>query len=214
MFIHARLLIIFGVLLASTFACFSNEASNDVPPAPPPDPMAQTRSALGQACQVDNDCPLFLRCFDSTCQDPPALNGTGDPTSSPAVSLVTANGEAQFFVEVVSTRSTRARGLMHRPRMSDGWGMLFIYPTSRHQSFWMKNTLIPLDMVFISADMKVVGVVKNATPQTEDAREIKDAISQYVLEINAGLADRYGIKAGDKVHFGRIPESLIQASQP
>jgi len=193
----------------------SKDNGEPTKPAPRPDPIAETRASIGKACQIDGDCPLFLRCFDATCQDPPALDGTGDPATSAAVSLVTGSGEAQFFVEVVSTTSTRARGLMHRPRMSDQWGMLFVYPSPRHMSFWMQNTLIPLDMVFISADMKVDGVVKNATPLTEDPRELDKSVkSQFVLELNAGLADRYGIKAGDKVHFGRVPEALIRASDP
>ena len=203
--------------LALLGGCSNGKDGGSEPPkpAPRPDPIAQTRASIGKACQIDGDCPLLLRCFDATCQDPPALDGTGDPATSAAVSLVTGSGEAQFFVEVVSTTATRARGLMHRPRMSDQWGMLFVYPSPRHMSFWMRNTLIPLDMVFINADMVVDGVVKNATPLTEDPRELDRSIkSQFVLELNAGLADRYGIKAGDKVHFGRIPDELIQNADP
>lgn len=172
------------------------------------DNEAIVRSATGKACTIDTDCPLYLRCVASACAVPPAVDGSGDPASSPAVSIVSSEGEAQFLVELAIEPHERQRGLMHRPRMSDAWGMVFIYSRDQPQSFWMKNTLIPLDMVFINDARKVVGVVHNATPLTLDAREV-EGNSRFILEVNAGLAKRFGIKAGDPVHFGRFPDGAL-----
>jgi hypothetical protein len=78
--------------------------------------------------------------------------------------------------------------------------MLFISEIAAPQVFWMKNTLIPLDMIFIGADWRIAGIVENAEPQTLTAREVA-APSQYVLEIGGGLSARYGIRAGQLVDF-------------
>jgi uncharacterized membrane protein (UPF0127 family) len=84
--------------------------------------------------------------------------------------------------------------------------MLFIFPSSRHLSFWMRNTLLPLDMFFIDSNWNVVGVVENAEPLTESPREV-DGFSQYVLEVNAGFAKRHGLGAGAKMRFVAPGES-------
>ena len=78
--------------------------------------------------------------------------------------------------------------------------MIFIFPVESEQSFWMKNTPIPLDMIFINRDRKIVGIVEQATPFSLDPRSV-GAPSQYVLEIGGGLAKRNGIEAGDGVRF-------------
>jgi uncharacterized membrane protein (UPF0127 family) len=82
--------------------------------------------------------------------------------------------------------------------------MIFLFPDESRQTFWMKNTPIPLDMIFIGRDMKVVGIVAQTMPFSLDARSV-EAPSQYVLEINGGLAERHGIQAGDRVRFDSIP---------
>ncbi|MFT3922511.1 MAG: DUF192 domain-containing protein [Myxococcales bacterium] len=103
-------------------------------------------------------------------------------------------------VEVAATDQQRQMGLMFREQMGELEGMLFIFPTERHNSFWMRNTLLPLDMFFIDSDWTVVGVVENAEPLTESPREVA-GMSQYVLEVNAGFAKRQGFGAGDKLRF-------------
>jgi hypothetical protein len=83
--------------------------------------------------------------------------------------------------------------------------MVFVFAQPGIQRFWMKNTLIPLDMIFISADRHIVGVVENAAPETENERRVAGP-SQYVLEIGGGLATRLGIHAGEPVDFqGVLP---------
>lgn len=78
--------------------------------------------------------------------------------------------------------------------------MLFVFPREEQQSFWMKNTLIPLDMVFIRADRTILGVVVEAEPQTLSPRSVPGR-SQYVLELRGGTAPRRGIEAGQTVRF-------------
>jgi uncharacterized membrane protein (UPF0127 family) len=79
-------------------------------------------------------------------------------------------------------------------------GMLFVFDRDSVHTFWMKNTLIPLDMLFISSDQTIVGIVENATPQTETPRAV-GLPSRYVLEINGGLSSRYGFRAGQAVQL-------------
>ena len=97
-------------------------------------------------------------------------------------------------VEVASTDAQRQTGMMFRESMAEDEGMLFVFPTERHNSFWMHNTLIPLDMFFIDADWNVVGIVEQATPQTDDPRNVP-RMSQYVLEVKGGFARRHGLSA-------------------
>ena len=78
--------------------------------------------------------------------------------------------------------------------------MIFLFPSEEQQSFWMKNTPIPLDMIFINSGRKIVGIVEQTTPFSLDSRSVP-APSQFVLEINGGLAKRHGIGPGDMVRF-------------
>jgi len=103
-------------------------------------------------------------------------------------------------VEVASTPQQQQMGLMFRETMADDAGMLFVFPFSRQQSFWMRNTLLPLDMFFIDSNWKVLGVVENAEPLTETPRQVEGE-SQYVLEVNAGFAKAHGFGAGTKVRY-------------
>jgi uncharacterized membrane protein (UPF0127 family) len=111
-----------------------------------------------------------------------------------------------FQVEVANDDDTRQRGLMFRERMNADAGMLFLFDESEHMSFWMHNTYLPLDMVFITAEMRVLGVVENAEPRTDDPREV-EGDSKYVLELNAGTARQYGIGPGVRVRFVGVPQS-------
>ena len=86
--------------------------------------------------------------------------------------------------------------------------MIFLFPAPSIQSFWMKNTPLPLDMIFIGSDRKIVGIVEQTVPFSLDSRSVP-AASQFVLEINGGLSKRLGIRAGDAVRFeGIAPGSL------
>lgn len=100
-----------------------------------------------------------------------------------------------FSVEVADDVPERARGLMHRPHMEPDHGMLFVYDSPRAVSFWMKNTEIPLDMLFAGADGRVRTIRHRATPLDETPIPGGEQI-QYVLEINGGRALELGIPEG------------------
>jgi uncharacterized protein len=106
-----------------------------------------------------------------------------------------AGAVARFSVEVADDADERAQGLMFRDRMPAGAGMLFVYPTPGPVAFWMKNTLIPLDMVFADASGTVVHVHANAEPGNETPIPGGNSV-QFVLEINGGLAGALGIAPG------------------
>jgi uncharacterized membrane protein (UPF0127 family) len=107
-------------------------------------------------------------------------------------------------VEVQRTDAQRQRGLMYRRQMGEMAGMLFVFREPSHQVFWMRNTFLALDMIFITPDHRVLGVVRNAAPMTDDPREVPGD-SQYVLEVNAGFAERHGIGPGTRVEFVNVP---------
>jgi uncharacterized membrane protein (UPF0127 family) len=114
---------------------------------------------------------------------------------------------SEFRVEVVATPEDRARGLMFRKSINDDQGMLFLFPREQPLAFWMKNTFIPLDMVFVSGDWRVVGVLKNVPPLNEDRRSVETP-SQYVLEFGAGVAEKHNIMPGAKVVVrGSLPSA-------
>lgn len=116
-------------------------------------------------------------------------------------------GSAGFSVEIADSRAERNRGLMFRRSMAASAGMLFIYPNPRRASFWMKNTLIPLDMIFADQHGVVQTVHANAIPR--DLTNIFGGNNiQYVLEINGGLAAQIGIVPGSELqHPGISQES-------
>ena len=104
-------------------------------------------------------------------------------------------GQAAFTVEIADTPQARALGLMHRQQMARRAGMLFIYEAPQTASFWMKNTLIPLDMLFADKTGRITRVHHRAIPG--DLSMIDGGTQVYaVLEINGGLANNYGITAG------------------
>lgn len=107
-------------------------------------------------------------------------------------------GQAAFAVEVADTDALRAKGLMNRPSMPMGAGMLFVYPQPTEARFWMRNTLIPLDMIFADPAGRVQKVHAMAQPLDETVINGGTGIS-FVLEINGGLAGRLGITAGTEM---------------
>jgi len=108
----------------------------------------------------------------------------------------------KFDAEIAETDETRHLGLMFRESMQEDQAMLFIFPTEEYQSFYMKNTIIPLDIIFINAKKQVVKIHRNTTPYSEKSLpSLKPAM--YVVEINAGAADKFKIKEGDYIEWRR-----------
>ena len=111
---------------------------------------------------------------------------------------------ARFTVEIADTPETWARGLMERASLAPDAGMLFVFPDVVPRAFWMMHTWIPLDMLFIGADRRIINIQANALPclPPRTCRTYPStAPAQYVLEIAGGRASALGIQAGDYVHF-------------
>lgn len=115
-------------------------------------------------------------------------------------------GTARFTVTVADTGAERSRGLMFVEKMPQATGMLFVYPEPGPVAFWMKNTLIPLDMIFADASGVVQRVHSNAIPGDLTGIPGGDDI-QYVLEINGGLSRRLGITAGSEMQHPSVTQT-------
>jgi uncharacterized protein len=114
------------------------------------------------------------------------------------IEIVTSTGVHPFAVELATTEEQRARGLMYRKELPEGHGMLFDFHQEQSVSFWMHNTYISLDMVFIRSDGRVLRVAENATPMS-DALIPSGGPVRAVLEVIAGTARKFHIAAGDRV---------------
>lgn len=107
-------------------------------------------------------------------------------------------GQARFSVEVADTPAERAQGLMNRASLPKSAGMLFVYDTPGSPAFWMRNTLIPLDMLFVDAKGRVTRIHENAVPHDETPIPGGDGVL-VVLEINGGLSRQLGITEGSEM---------------
>lgn len=120
--------------------------------------------------------------------------------------LVTAKGSQDIVVEVAATPKEREVGLMNRNSMPDDHGMLFDFKETRVVTMWMKNTYIPLDMVFMDEAGKVTHIAVNAQPLSLSIISSREP-ARYVLELNGGAAARYGLKPGDTLRHPVIPSA-------
>jgi len=125
-------------------------------------------------------------------------------SSGPVATVQTARGPVRVTLEVVADDASRSRGLMYRDRLADGHGMLFVFDDEVDRSFWMKNTLIPLDMIFIGADRTIVGVRANTTPLSLAPVSVGRP-SKWVLEVAGGYAARAGITPGSRIDLDGVP---------
>lgn len=114
----------------------------------------------------------------------------------------------RFSTEVADTIESRATGLMNRSELGRFSGMLFVYPDARAVSFWMRNTLIPLDMIFVDSQGVVQSIHVNATPLSDETI-FGGAEIQYVFEINGGMAQSLGITVGSEVRHPSISGSEV-----
>ena len=135
---------------------------------------------------------LLLTLFISGCQN--------------KTNYVKLNGQ-RFDVELAESDDSRAMGLMYREKMSDDAGMLFIFSDEFRRAFWMKNTLIPLDILYFDSDKKLVSQSLNTPPcrntTTRCPNYPSEKPAKYVLEINAGLSQKFGFKKGDLLEIHR-----------
>ena len=103
-------------------------------------------------------------------------------------------------IEIADDDYSTQTGLMYRKSMKNSQAMLFVFPDSKYRSFYMKNTEIPLDIIYISENKKIVSIQKNAKPMDETSLP-SEAPAKYVLEVNAGLSDAWNLEKGDRIDF-------------
>ena len=135
----------------------------------------------------------------------PADAPRADPGPTEPLEIVTARGPVKLQVEIADTPGEREQGLMWRGSMPADRGMLFDFGRGEaEQAFWMRNTYIPLDILYIRADGRIHSIVQNARPLDETPLPSGGRVNA-VLEINGGLAERLGISPGDQVRHRIFP---------
>lgn len=134
-----------------------------------------------------------------------AIVGARAEASLERLAIVTSTGTYEFRVEVADKPSERAKGLMYRKSMPEDQGMLFDFHVEGPVMMWMKNTYLPLDMIFVSRQGVVTKVAANTVPMSEEVISSAGPACA-VIELNAGTAEKIGLKAGDQIRhpaFGR-----------
>jgi uncharacterized protein len=139
--------------------------------------------------------------------EPRAVSGPSERVASaevkaePRVVLLPAGADpVTVRVEVARREEERRRGLMFRTHLDEDAGMLFLFERPQQLTFWMRNTDIPLDIIFIEPSMRILGIVENTEPRTDASRSVPGE-SQYVLEVNAGFSRRHGLTSGTSLRF-------------
>jgi len=130
------------------------------------------------------------------CPPDPVFGGVKLPTGD--VTFQKGSDGSTIEVELATNPRQRERGLMYRRTMPENVGMLFAFEEPQVHTFWMHNTCLPLDMMFITRDGFIAGIVENVPTLNDDPRSVPCSVS-YVLEVNAGFARRHGVKPGQYV---------------
>ncbi len=126
------------------------------------------------------------------------LHCGGSSPSIPTAVITTDNGTITVSLEIADSESERSKGLMNRDSLAENAGMLFIWPEDTLSSFWMKDTAISLDIIFIDSGAQVVFIAENTTPLSEDLITPTSSF-RYVLEVNAGFAESTGLEVGETI---------------
>jgi len=109
----------------------------------------------------------------------------------------------EIQIEIADNDFEQQTGLMYRKQMDTNNGMLFIFDEIKVRSFYMKNTYIPLDIIYIDTDNSIINIAKNTEPLNETSL-FSNSPAKYVLEINAGLSDVWDLKTGDKINYSKL----------
>jgi uncharacterized membrane protein (UPF0127 family) len=124
--------------------------------------------------------------------------------ASDSVSVVPSAGQpVTVAVEIAATPQARELGLMYRDSLGPTSGMLFVFPAKAPQAFWMRNTRIPLDIMFIADDGRIVRIHRRTTPFSETGLPSGEPV-RFVLEVEGGFSDEHGVQEGDRVDLGRL----------
>lgn len=130
---------------------------------------------------------------------------TSDSENDSTLIIATRDAQHRFTIELARTPAEMERGLMYRDRLAPDHGMLFLYEDERPVSFWMKNTLIPLDLIFADSSGRIVQIAERAVPLST-ALISSDSSVRAVLEVNGGTADRLKIAVGDRLIHPALAE--------
>lgn len=130
----------------------------------------------------------------------PAAPASGIVKEGEVVFLKSGKQFRKIDVEIAENDTERQKGLMFRPYLSDSVGMLFVFEEATPQSFWMRNTMISLDIIYVDQNKKIVSIQKKAKPYSDESLP-SFGNAQYVVEVNGGYCDKYGIQVGDTITF-------------
>lgn len=195
-------------------ACGRTEKPHTAPAAEPGNHAAATtpHSAPAPVASAKASAPRPACMVPTPAQSPPIAHPAAakdcpkDPLASPPqlphgyVDFVDAPGKPRAAVEMARTPASRERGLMYRMHMPDDRGMLFSWNNDQIRRFWMHNTCIPLDMLFIARDGTIAGILEQVPVLNDESRSVPCPVA-HVLELNAGWARSHGVKAGQKVQI-------------
>jgi hypothetical protein len=185
-------------------------------PATPATTDATTSAGAGSPGDTPDD-PTTIADGTTTVDTTTAETTTAAPGTATAPPPTSANATARFVedgetlatvtLEIADNDSERAQGLMYRESLASDHGMVFVYDRPQPLSFWMKNTLVPLDMVFVAANGTVLNVEHADVPaenSTDYGSYTSDGPAQYVVEVNRGFANRTGVGPGTEVEFSGL----------
>ncbi|AHY47399.1 protein of unknown function (DUF192) [Rubrobacter radiotolerans] len=128
-----------------------------------------------------------------------------EPLPVEPVTVRTSDGPVELRAEIADTDATRAQGLMFRESLGERCGMLFVYPSERELSFWMRNTLIPLSIAYIDSEGRIVDLQDMEPLDDEPPNYASAEPAQYALEVNEGFFRENGVRVGDRVE---LPDSV------
>jgi uncharacterized membrane protein (UPF0127 family) len=165
--------------------------------------LSAARRIVGIAALLAGLIALAAAPPAATAQQAKGAPAAERPLPSDRLLLVTDTGEHLFTVEIADDPVERARGLMFREQMARHHGMLFDYGAEGERSFWMKNTPIPLDIIFARADGTVVSIARDTVPFSLDSIP-SNGPARFAFEVNAGVADSIGLEPGDALVHRRV----------
>ncbi len=152
----------------------------------------------------------FYNCKDASTSEVKSLTQEITFTKEGELQLFKAENDSiitSLDIEIADDDYQTETGLMYRQSMTQNQAMLFVFKNMQPRSFYMKNTQIPLDIIYFNAEKEIVSIQKNAKPLDETSLP-SQAASQYVLEVNAGLSDKWKLEKGDKFSFTTSPNKL------
>ncbi|MEI7579106.1 MAG: DUF192 domain-containing protein [bacterium] len=137
-------------------------------------------------------------------QDNPAICQNFDFLKFTSIPVTIQNDQFtyNFTLEIADSETKREQGLMCRPDLNDNSGMLFIFPIDTQASFWMKNTIIPLDIIFLNSNKQVVDIFPNAAPLRADIYYTSSQKIKYAIELKGGSISKFSITKSSKISFG------------